>query len=187
MTNPLILQVDDLIFDKSEDGTSLRIYHRHYLDFDFTIDDLSELRSFLATKSSAVKLTETQIAMISELSYTSHSNGGFYVSDISQDIDSEKIEISITKGGSSGGSCWGGKSRSFSNDVSIDDVTIINKVLQTLVPGISAEKSRRIFYALLAECPTKENTEREYYGNYTDCEWWNIPLETLYKVVSEHI
>ena len=65
MENLLVLQIDDLIFDKSIDENSLRIYHRH-LDIDFRIDDLAKLRNFLAIKPTSVKLTDKQITDINK-------------------------------------------------------------------------------------------------------------------------
>jgi hypothetical protein len=157
-----------------------------FTETEFSTEDVKEIQKFLGSKTICInKLTEEQIADINEWVRKSKNYEGGYVYDIYQSINSEEIKIDMTTSGYQGGSCWGGKARPFDNNVSLDDITILDKTLERLVPNISSEQCRKIFYLLQTECPSVENTERESYGDSIDTIKWNIPLETLYKVVSE--
>lgn len=157
-----------------------------FTETEFSVEDVKAIEKFLSSKTTIVnKLSEAQIADINEWVYKSKNYEGGYVNDIYQSINSDEIEIYMITSGYQGGNCWAGEAKPFDNNVSLNDVTIVDKTLETLVLNISSDKCRKIFYLLQAECPPVEDTEREYYGNSTNTIKWNIPLEILYKIVSE--
>lgn len=84
-------------------------------------------------------------------------------------------------GGASGGSCWGDSPEPRSGDPE-PEFEELDKVLESLAPTISFIKYKRL---LRDHIFTDEESEREYYGNYTVYAVKSIKLENLYNFLVE--
>jgi hypothetical protein len=84
-------------------------------------------------------------------------------------------------GGTEGGDCWGGKSKSFTEEPPKDRMKVLDLVLEVLCPNLSFLK----FSELERLIENNTETQREYYGNSTDYMIEYLPLSELYKALGE--
>jgi hypothetical protein len=180
--NNLKLQEGSINFQKNEDGTlSLKI-NGSYEDSckELSIEEIEKLKNFLNKNSKNFKF-ELSKKQIDEI----NSNLD-YVSNISQSIYDNQIQIKIETGGVSGGSCWDDSDpQDYSNNVSISDITIFDSIFEVLILNITHLQSRKVLKLLESKIDFKYKSDYEYYGNSTDYKIWNIPLETLYETINE--
>ncbi len=93
------------------------------------------------------------------------------------------IRLRRSNGGAAGGSCWGDEPVEFSgrDEIDFDDFDSIFKFLEIKKP-----ESKGVYYALIegAKVYQKDNTEYEYYGNFTRYEDTYLNFEVLYICIS---
>ena len=90
---------------------------------------------------------------------------------------------SWSTGGMTGGNCWNDDSpRSYTSDEKEPEWITLDEILEYFCPDISYLKHKKLMS--LAQYETW--TEYEYYGNCTDYAMKVLPLETLWKFLSEN-
>jgi hypothetical protein len=94
-------------------------------------------------------------------------------------VYSYPMSIEWTTGGSSGGDCWGGTAREFTDDSGPPEFDSLSNILQELCPTITLaefrmiEKDKNVFKHRLW-------TDYEYYGNRYDRESYTIDEDALW-------
>jgi len=96
----------------------------------------------------------------------------------------DKIRIQWTIGGQSGGNCWNGAEHSYATDAEPEpEFEALDKIFEKYWSEISYIKYKR-FCAKHIE--TSEDTDTEYYGNYTNYAVKTVQLEKLYEFLCEN-
>ena len=98
------------------------------------------------------------------------------------DVKEPVIYCRYETGGYTGGSCFGGTPRPYSEEPPKDRMRVLDLVLAELCPSVSFLKFREIERLI----ETNEDTEREYYGNSTEWKIEYIPLSKLYQCLNDN-
>ena len=112
------------------------------------------------------------------------------IEHLDQYIDNDIIEIKADIRGASGGSCWDEDDDEcaveYYNYISIDENSNILKLfISHLVPGITDNDFRKIKEEIEKLCTIRDTHNNEYYGNYSEGEEQNIPLDVVYQSVNK--
>ena len=122
------------------------------------------------------KLTQEQIRNINNK--CPYNQGVFFQpSGIPTDIKEHVIYSRYGTGGARGGSCWGTRAEYYTEDVPKDHFKVLDIVLEELFPNISYLQYKKIDSLI----KNNDETDREYYGNYTE---WNIEYIILSDLIS---
>jgi len=107
-----------------------------------------------------------------------------YVSDWSKNQRRKGFFISVdwTTGGMSGGDCWGHKATSFVSDEQPEELTDLDKILESVCPDISFLQYKNISRAVVENF---SYTNNEYYGNVTNHAGKECDLKKLYNTLIE--
>jgi len=98
-------------------------------------------------------------------------------------IDKEEKVIygSVTVGGASGGSCWGGIASRYSTgrEASEAEVPEFDQLLEEISPEISFLKYKNLMNSI--SWMTTEECDNDYYGNYTEYGYKYITCDQLFN------
>ena len=92
----------------------------------------------------------------------------------------DKLEVSWSLGGASGGNCWGGEATSFISDEQEPDFSDLYAILEQVCPDLSFLRFLRLKSDLIVHGKYRVS---EYYGNYTDYATKSISLKALYEFI----
>lgn len=95
------------------------------------------------------------------------------------DVKELVIYSRYATGGMSGGSCFGGTAKSYTNEVPENHMQVLDLVLEQLMPNITYLQYKKIGTLIR----NNEEREREYYGNCTDWKIEYIVVSELIKLV----
>lgn len=88
-------------------------------------------------------------------------------------------------GGRTGGSCWDeGESTYYSRDAEDEpEETVLDEILDDVFPDLTFREYRALKRAGVYD--VQNNSESEYYGNYTDYKVRTLDLVKLYKALHQ--